>query len=549
MTLPADLAAFITMLLRGCQLAAQSLLIGGLAFLVALARPLAPALQGAGPQLLEKSRLWAGRAGLLLALVAALSVGINLINLNQTLGLSLAQALGADFIAWTALAVLGGLSAWLWLRVARGPLAGLLLLGSVAAVLAAALMSSHAAARLDQRAFYMTADALHQIGAAVWIGGIPFMLLGLAMVTPAGKALVGARFSHMSMGAVTLLAIGATIMAIGYSGSWAAFIGTAYGAMMATKLFLLGVLLLMGLMNMLTTRDPASDPEMVRLRNFAEVEIGIGIAVMFIAASLATQPPAADQASDPSSLASFHEIVERMTPTVPRLVGPSHDQVTIPTDQLVAANFESSDADKAWSEVNHHWAGIFLLTLSLLALLERTGKAPWARNWPLMFLLLAGMLFVRSDPESWPLGPIPFWERFMDPEVMQHRLVMLLLVPFGLFEWSVRTGRLTRPWASMVFPALCVLGGTLRLAHTHSLTDVKQSYLIELNHLPMGACGILAGWARWLELRGPKPERRLSLAGSGAEASPQLWPVKMASWIWPICFMMIGFLLLDYRES
>jgi len=532
MTLPADLAAFITMLLRGCQLAAQALLIGGLAFIALLARPLAPALQGAGPRLTEASRLWAGRAGLLLALVAALNVGINILNLNQTLGLSLQEAIGAEFIAWTALAVAGGLTAWLWLRTLRGPLAGLLLLASTAAVMLATLMSSHASARLDERGFYMTADLLHQLGASVWIGGIPFLLLGLAVAgSPAGKKLVGARFSQMAMGAVALLAVGAAVMAVGYTGSWKAAVGTAYGAMMATKLFLLGVLLLMGLMNMLTTRDPSSDPEMVRLKYFAEVEIGIGIAVIFIAASLATQPPAVDQATDAASLASWSEIVDRMTPTVPRLVGPSHDQVTIPTDQLVASNFESSEADKAWSEVNHHWAGLFLLTLSLLALLERTGRAPWARHWPLMFLLLAGMLFVRSDPESWPLGPIPFWERFMDPEVMQHRLVMLLLIPFGIFEWAVRVGKLKQAWAKMVFPALCVLGGTLLLAHTHSLTDVKQSYLIELNHLPMGACGILAGWARWLELRGKG------------------WPVKMASWIWPICFLMIGLLLLDYRES
>ena len=531
MILPADLAAFITMLLRGCQLAAQSLMLGGLAFILLLARPLAPSLPS-GAQLVERSRYWTGRAGLLLAGVAALSVAINIINLHQSLGLGLDEALGAEFIIWTALVIVGGLAAWAVLRVLRGPLAGVLLLTSVAAVLFGALMTSHASARLDQRLFYMAADALHQTGAAVWIGGIPFLLLGLGLsAEPAGKALIGARFSQMAMGAVAILAIGAAIMAIGYSGSWAAFIGTAYGAMMATKLFLLGVLLLMGLLNMLTTRDPSSDPQMVRLKSFAEVEIGIGIAVMFIAASLATQPPAADQALDPSSLASFHEIVERMTPTLPRLVGPSHDLVTIPTDQLVVSNFQSSDADKAWSEVNHHWAGLFLLTLAMLALLERTGKAPWARNWPLMFLLLAGMLFVRSDPESWPLGPIPFWERFMDPEVMQHRLVMLLLVPFGVFEWAVRTGRLTQNWAKMVFPALCVLGGTLLLAHTHSLTDVKQSYLIELNHLPMGTCGILAGWARWLELRG------------------RGWPVKMASWIWPICFLLIGLLLLDYRES
>ena len=62
MILPADLAAFITMLLRGCQLAAQSLLLGGLTFILLLARPLAPSLPG-GALLIERSRHWTGRAG------------------------------------------------------------------------------------------------------------------------------------------------------------------------------------------------------------------------------------------------------------------------------------------------------------------------------------------------------------------------------------------------------------------------------------------------------------------------------------------------------
>jgi putative copper resistance protein D len=270
---------------------------------------------------------------------------------------------------------------------------------------------------------------------------------------------------------------------------------------------------------------------MVRLSNFAEIEIGIGMSVIFIAASMASQPPAFDQALDPTSIASIAEIVERMTPHWPRLVGPDHDMITIPGAVVTSLNFVSSDADKAWSEVNHHWAGLFLLALSILAMLEHTGRAPWARHWPLMFLILAVMLFIRSDPESWPLGPLPFWERFLDPETMQHRLVMMLLVPFGVFEWAVRTGRLTSNAARMVFPALCALGGTLLLAHSHSLTDVKQNYLIEITHLPMGAFGILAGWARWLELRG------------------RGWPVKVAGWVWPICFMLVALLLIDYRET
>jgi putative copper resistance protein D len=529
MTIPPDLAAFITMLLRGSQLTAQSLLVGGLAFLALLARPLAPVLGGGGA-LVESCRRWTGRAGLALAVIAALAVAVNILNLTQTLDLSFQEALGADFIFWTGLAVLGGVNAWLWLKLAKGPVAAILLLASAAMAMLATLMSSHASARLQGRDFFMTADFLHQLGAGIWIGGIPFLLLALRKTSESGdKAKIGLRFSHMSIFAVATLALGATMMAIGYSGSWAAAVGTAYGAMMATKLALLGILLLLGLMNLLSTSGNHDDPGLTRLSGFAEVEIGIGVAVIFMAASLASSPPAADQALDPTALASFSEIVERLTPHWPRLVSPSHDLITIPGQNALA--YTSSDIDKAWSEVNHHWAGLFLLTLSILTILERTGKAPWAKHWPLMFLLMAVMLFIRSDPESWPLGPLPFWERFLDPETAQHRLVMMLLVPFGFFEWSVRTGRLTANWAKLVFPGLCALGGTLLLAHTHSLTDVKQSYLIEITHLPMGAFGILAGWGRWLEIRG------------------RGWPAKLGGWTWPISFTMVALLLIDYRET
>jgi len=537
-TLPTDLAAFLTMLLRGGQLVAQSLLLGGSAFLLALVDPLAPALRTGGPGLRESCRRWTGRAGLLLAVVATLDLVINIVTLTESLDLPLDAAIGADFIAWTGLAVVGGAGAWLVLRTAGGVWTAPLLGGSLALVMLASLMSSHAAARLDQRSVPMAADLLHQLGAGVWLGGIPFLLLALRKVTArSDKARIGMRFSRIAIGALACLAIGGAVMAICYGGSWAAVIGTAYGAMMATKLALLGLLLLLGLNNLLATHGVTRDPLLVRLERFAELEIGIGVAVFFLAASLASSPPAIDQARDAAALASFGEIVARLTPHLPRLIGPPHDHISIPGDTDLLA-YQSNDADKAWSEVNHHWAGLFLLALSGLAIAERSGRASWARHWPLLFLLLAVMLFFRSDPESWPLGPLPFWQRFLDPETLQHRLVMLLLVPFGLFEWAVRTGRLAASWAPKVFPVLCAVGGTLLLAHTHSLTDVKQSTLTLITHLPIGVLGIVAGWARWLELR-----------GDGGAVAAMRTPLALAGWIWPICFTLIGLLLLDYRET
>src|SRR3989442_1401348 len=99
-------------------------------------------------------------------------------------------------------------------------------------------------------------------------------------------------------------------------------------------------------------------------------------------------------------------------------------------------------ADRAWSEFNHNVAGLFVLAMGLLAILYATGRARWARHWPLIFLGLAGFLLIRNDPGAWPLGPLGFWESMAYPEVLQHRVFVLLVVAFAFFEWMVRTGRL-----------------------------------------------------------------------------------------------------------
>ena len=187
--------------------------------------------------------------------------------------------------------------------------------------------------------------------------------------------------------------------------------------------------------------------------------------------------------------------------------------------------------DVAWSEYNHHWSGLLVLAIGLLALAERTGKAPWARHWPLMFLLLAGFLFFRSDPETWPLGDEGFWESLRDPEVVQHRIFVVLIVAFAIFEWRVRTGRSHSRNAALVFPVICGLGGALLLAHSHALSNVKELMLIEMSHLPLALFGVAAAWTRWLELRLDPSAGRYAAA------------------VWPVCLVMCGLILLSYREA
>jgi putative copper resistance protein D len=115
--------------------------------------------------------------------------------------------------------------------------------------------------------------------------------------------------------------------------------------------------------------------------------------------------------------------------------------------------------------------------------------------------------------------------------VLQHRVFALLPATLGIFEWLVRTGRLAaEPWAR-VFPLLIAAGGGLLLAHAHPLVHVKEAYLMEITHLPLGALAVLAGWARWLELRLPAREGQI--------------PGRL----WPPALIAIGLLLVFYREG
>jgi putative copper resistance protein D len=60
---------------------------------------------------------------------------------------------------------------------------------------------------------------------------------------------------------------------------------------------------------------------------------------------------------------------------------------------------------------------------------------------------------------------------------------------------------------------------------------VKDELLAEMSHLPLALLAIIVGSSRWLQLRLP--------ARDGA----------IASWVWPVCFVLMGGILLNYREA
>jgi len=275
-------------------------------------------------------------------------------------------------------------------------------------------------------------------------------------------------------------------------------------------------------------------PKLLPLQRFAEAELGVGITILLAAASMTSSPPAADVQSDRVTAA---EIAARMRPTWPRMQTPPLTDLS-PPSPLVPLSAPASfvpgqtaqqppkPGDIAWSEYNHHWAGLIVIAIGILSLLARRWK--WARNWPLVFFALAIFLLIRADPENWPLGPHGFWESFRVAEVAQHRIFVLLIVAFAIFEWSVQNGKLSALRAGLAFPMVCAVGGALLLTHSHSLGNVKEEFLAELSHTPLAILAVVAGWSRWLEIR----------------SSP-----RFVRWVWPVCFILIGGILMNYREA
>jgi len=273
-------------------------------------------------------------------------------------------------------------------------------------------------------------------------------------------------------------------------------------------------------------RGAATREGETRLRSFVEVEMGLAITVLFAAASLTSLPPAVDVSADRATLT---EVAARFTAVPPRLASPAIGDLLRETNPLAGPLDTRLQIEREWSEFNHHWAGLFVLAMGLGAIAHRV-SVRGADHWPLLLVGLAAFLFVRNDPEVWPLGPIGFWASLAQPEILQHRMFMSLVAVFGIFEWMVRVGRIApRPWG-YVFPVLCAAGGGLLLTHSHTVFSAKEAFLMEVTHAPIGVLGAFAGWARWLELRLP-------------EAGP------LPGRLWPACLTAVGVLLIFYSEG
>jgi len=533
-------AGFIEVLLRSITIIGFSLAMGGIFFTLIILRP----FSNASPltELLV-------RRTLILILIGSILVGV-----SQGLVLiiepwALADALGqwpiSQFLKTNfahAGLVHAGLAFCLSIITSSLRKRPLSRSGWILTVVAAILLMAsgawlvHGVSRLEHAASLMLMTVIHQFGAALWVGGVIHLVAiwHFKLKLPEHSGLwvsIVSRFSSFAVISVSILLAAGFYLALFYIGSWQSLFGTAYGTMVLTKFALLACALGLGAMNFFSIRRAK------RLGNGADVvkrvpisiesEALLGVIIFLAAASLTSQPPSIDILAD---RAKFSEVIHVLAPKTPQLIPPPYKEML----SQAVSSFDpfgiSSELDRIQSNFNHNVSGLIVLLTGAAALLFRTGRAPWARHWPLLFFLLSVFLLFYAEPTGWPLGTEGFWSALVIPGVLQHRLATLLVAALAVFEWQVQAGRLSGTKWRFAFPLLCLIGGALLLTHSHTAFALKQAFLIEVSHNLLGFLAVLTGVGRLLELRFPKPANGIF------------------GFVWSFCLVLVGLVLLFYQE-
>ncbi|MFZ2404309.1 MAG: CopD family protein [Methylobacter sp.] len=398
----------------------------------------------------------------------------------------------------------------------------------------------HGAGRFENQFILMSMTVIHQLAAAAWIGGV-FQLVNIWLLRNSNQVYAGLwplllkRFSTFGIASVAMILISGLPIALQYIDTWNGLIGTGYGNLLMVKIVLMSIALGFAWLNksaVLAFGFSGNNHALTnRVPYYIEAETFVLVTLLFTAASLASQPPAIDI---PTLTASWQEVLNTFAPQIPQTSSPTHtDLIAGEAGRVAIVGQVPSLAATEWSNYNHNIAGIFLTVMSFFAMLSYVQKSGFERfkYWPLGFVGLGIFLFFRSDAETWPLGPIGFWEStFNNGEVLQHRIATLLVFVLGIMELSARITKNPDSKLPFVFPLLAAFGGLMLLTHSHVGFQPKSAFLIQVGHTMMGIFALILATGRWLELKLDRPGK------------------EIAGFISVAALFQIGIILMFYRE-
>lgn len=198
--------------------------------------------------------------------------------------------------------------------------------------------------------------------------------------------------------------------------------------------------------------------------------------------------------------------------------------------------WEGSVEGIAFSEFNHHLAGVLVILMGLAELAQASRLPPlgWVKVLLPVSMLITGLfLLIWSDHEAWPIGSLSFGQTYFggDHEILQHKTFGVLLLVVGIVELLRRFGRLRHFVWTVPLPILAAIAGVMLFGHSHGAHPSAQK--IAIHHTIMGTMALAAGSSKLLY-------------GSlhSASGSPRvIW-----EWIWGGLVFALGIQLFWYSE-
>lgn len=200
-----------------------------------------------------------------------------------------------------------------------------------------------------------------------------------------------------------------------------------------------------------------------------------------------------------------------------------------------ADQWEGSREGKAYSNFNHHLAGVFVLLIGLSEI--RYGVAvsvlAWTRFFLPVFMVSVGVfLLIWSDHEGWPFGST-FSQAFFtgEWETIQHKWFGILASVIGVIEWLRRTGHVMGCWWKFPLPIFAIVGGLSLFLHSHGANPAAHK--IALHHAVMGMMAVTAGSSKFVS----------DWNGTLSADKASRWELA-----WAALVLLIGIQLLIYSE-
>ena len=150
---------------------------------------------------------------------------------------------------------------------------------------------------------------------------------------------------------------------------------------------------------------------------------------------------------------------------------------------------------RAWLEFNHHVGGIVVLVLAGLTWLEVLGIRPAGvvrLGWPSCLILIGVYNVILSDRFAWPIGPSGLVESLSNPEVLQHKVLAVMVLTLGLIDLLRRLELVTHTAWLYLFYGLAMLTGGILLGHDFGAAPHAHTHGLAVSHVLMGLSALLA---------------------------------------------------------